>query len=153
MNKSIVIIVNKVLYKLGKLLKKGSSKPGQIALKLCPDILAKVKMPENVIIVTGSNGKTSTTELIYSILSNNGLSVGCNLEGSNQTEGVTTMILNNCNLKGEVTKDALVIESDERYLRHTLKFFKPKYLVVTNLYRDQMIRNGHPELIYNIIKS
>ena len=63
------------------------------------------------------------------------------------------MILNNCNLKGEVTKDALVIESDERYLRHTLKFFKPNYLVITNLYRDQMTRNGHPELIYNIIKE
>ena len=153
MNKSIVIIVNKILYKIGKLLKKGSSKPGQIALKLCPNILAKVKMPENVIVVTGSNGKTSTTELIYNILANNGLSVGCNLEGSNQTEGVTTMILNNCNLKGVVAKDALVIESDERYLRHTLKFFKPKFLVVTNLYRDQMTRNGHPELIYNIIKE
>ena len=153
MNKSIVIILNKFLYKFGKLLKKGSSMPGQIALKLCPNILSKIKMPENVIVVTGSNGKTSTTELIYSILSNNGLSVGCNLEGSNQTEGVTTMILNNCNLKGVVTKDALVIESDERYLRRTLKFFKPKYLVVTNLYRDQMTRNGHPELIYNIIKE
>ena len=153
MNKSIVIIVNKLLYKIGKLLKKGSSKPGQIALKLCPNILSKIKMPENVIVVTGSNGKTSTTELIYNILSNNGMSVGCNLEGSNQTEGVTTMILNSCNLKGVVKKDALVIESDERYLRHTLKFFKPKYLVVTNLYRDQMTRNGHPELIYNIIKE
>ena len=37
------------------------------------------------------------------------------------TEGVTTMILNNCNLSGEVKKDVLLIESDERYLRHTLK--------------------------------
>lgn len=63
------------------------------------------------------------------------------------------MILNNCNLKGEVKKDVLVIESDERYLRHTLKFFKPNYLVITNLYRDQMTRNGHPELIYKIIKE
>ena len=153
MNKSIVIMINKILYKLGKLMKKGSSKPGQVALKLCPDILSKISMPKNVIVVTGSNGKTSTTELIYNVLSNNGLSVGCNLEGSNQTEGVTTMILNNCNLKGVVTKDALVIESDERYLRHTLKFFKPNYLVVTNLYRDQMTRNGHPEHIYEIIKE
>jgi len=153
MNKSLVILINKFVYKIGKILKKGSSMPGQISLKLCPNILAKIKLPENIIVVTGSNGKTSTTELIYNVLSNNGYSVGCNLEGSNQTEGVTTMILNNCNLKGEVTKDVLVIESDERYLRHTLKFFKPKYLVVTNLYRDQMTRNGNPELIFNIIKE
>ncbi len=63
------------------------------------------------------------------------------------------MILNNSNLRGVVTKDALVIESDERYLRHTLKFFKPNFLVVTNLYRDQMTRNGHPEHIFEIIKE
>ena len=153
MNKSIVILLNKFLYTIGKIVKKGSSLPGQISLKLCPNILSKIKYPKDVIVVTGSNGKTSTTELIYNILSNAGLSVGCNLEGSNQTEGVTTMILNNCNLKGEVKKDALVIESDERYLRHTIKYFKPKYLVVTNLYRDQMTRNGHPEHIYEIIKD
>ena len=153
MKKAFIIILNKIIYKLGKILKKGSSKPGQIALKLDKDILSKVTLPENVIVVTGSNGKTSTTELIYNILNDNGYSVGCNIEGSNQTEGVTTMILNNCNLKGEVDKDVLVIESDERYLRHTLKFFKPKYLIVTNLYRDQMTRNGHPELIYDIIKE
>ena len=153
MNKSVVILLNKILYKVGKLVKKGSSMPGQISLKLCPNILSKIKYPKNVIVVTGSNGKTSTTELIYNILVNAGMSVGCNKEGSNQTEGVTTMILNNCNFKGVVTKDALVIESDERYLRHTLKFFKPTYLVVTNLYRDQMTRNGHPEHIYEIIKE
>ena len=52
MNKSVVIIVNKLLYKLGKLLKKGSSKPGQIALKLCPNILSQIKYPKNVIVVT-----------------------------------------------------------------------------------------------------
>lgn len=153
MHKAFIITLNKILYKVGKLLKKGSSKPGQIALKLDRDILSKVSLPEDVIVVTGSNGKTSTTELIYQVLKDNGYSVGCNLEGSNQTEGVTTMILNHCNLKGEVDKDVLVIESDERYLRHTLKFFKPKYLVVTNLYRDQMTRNGHPELIYDIIEE
>lgn len=153
MHKALIIMLNKILYKIGKILKKGSSKPGQIALKLDKNILGKIKLPEDVIVITGSNGKTSTTELIYQVLKDNGYSVGCNLEGSNQTEGVTTMILNHCNFKGEVDKDVLVIESDERYLRHTLKYFKPKYLVVTNLYRDQMTRNGHPELIYNIIQE
>jgi len=153
MKKALIIILNKIMYKIGKFLKKGSSKPGQIALKMDKNILSKITLPEDIIVVTGSNGKTSTTELIYNVLKDNGYSVGCNLEGSNQTEGVTTMILNNCNLKGEVEKDVLVIESDERYLRHTLKFFKPKYLVITNLYRDQMTRNGHPELIYDIINE
>jgi UDP-N-acetylmuramyl tripeptide synthase len=151
--KTIIILITKILYKIGKLINKGSSMPGKIALKLCPKILTKVKLPKEIIMVTGSNGKTSTTELIYNILTQNGYNVGCNLEGSNQTEGVATMILNNCSLGGVVRKDALVIESDERYLRHTLKHFKPTYLVITNLYRDQMTRNGNPEHIYNIIKE
>lgn len=151
--KSIVILISKLLYKIGKLIGKGSSMPGKIALKLDKNILKKIALPDDIIMVTGSNGKTSTVEMICDTLESNGYKVGCNREGSNQTEGVTTMILNESNLKGEVKKDVLVIESDERYLRHTLKYFKPKYLVVTNLYRDQMTRNGHPELIYDIIKE
>ena len=151
--KSLIILLSKFIYWIGKMVGKGSSLPGQIALKLDRDILKKIKLPDNIIVVTGSNGKTSTVEMIYKIFENAGFTVGCNLEGSNQTEGVATMILNNSNLKGEVKKDVFVIESDERYLRRTLKFLKPKYLVVTNLYRDQMTRNGHPELIYDIIKE
>ena len=151
--KSIVILISKLLYIIGKMIGKGSSMPGKIALKLDKNILKKISLPSDIIVVTGSNGKTSTVEMICSTLEANGYNVGCNKEGSNQTEGVTTMILNASNLKGEVKKDVLVIESDERYLRHTLKHFRPKYLVVTNLYRDQMTRNGHPELIYNIIKE
>lgn len=151
--KALIILLSKFIYWIGKLVGKGSSLPGQIALKLDKDILKKIKLPDNIIVVTGSNGKTSTVEMIYKVLENAGFSVGCNLEGSNQTEGVATMILNNSNLKGEVKKDVLVIESDERYLRHTLKNFKAKYLVVTNLYRDQMTRNGHPEVIYDLIEE
>ena len=64
MKKSLIIILNKIAYKIGKLLKKGSSKPGQLALKLDKEILSKISLPEDIIVVTGSNGKTSTTELI-----------------------------------------------------------------------------------------
>jgi len=151
--KMLIILMNKIIYLIGKVMKKGSSLPGKISLRLDRNILSKIKLPKNIIMVTGSNGKTSTTEMIYKVLTENGYRVGCNIEGSNQIEGVTTMILNNCNLFGKVKKDVLVIESDERYLRHTCKYIKPTHLVVTNLYRDQMTRNGHPELIYNIIKE
>ena len=151
--KFFVILICKIAAFAGHLLKRGSSFPGQLALKLDKKIISKIKIPENTIMVTGSNGKTSTTELIANMLSAHGYNVAYNYEGSNQTEGVTTLLIKNCNLFGKIKKDALVIESDERYLRHTCKYLKPKYIVVTNIYRDQMTRNGHPEIIYDIIKD
>ncbi len=151
--KSIIILINKLVYFIGKLVSKGSSMPGKISLKLDKNILTKISLPENIVMVTGSNGKTSTTEIINSILTKNGYKVGCNMEGSNQIEGVTTVILNSCNLFGKVKKDVLVLEVDEQYLKYVTKYIIPKYLIVTNIYRDQMTRNGHPEYIYSAIKQ
>ena len=151
--KIFIILLNKFIYFIGKLINKGSSMPGKISLKLDKNILKKVKLPKNIVMVTGSNGKTSTTEIINSILSKNGFKVGCNVKGSNQIEGVTTVVLNSCNLIGKVKKDILVLEVDEQYLKYVTKYITPNYLVVTNLYRDQMTRNGHPEYIYETIKQ
>lgn len=151
--KTLAIISNKLIRIIGKLVGKGSSLPGQVALKVDKDILSKIKLPKYIIAVTGSNGKTSTVEMIYQVLNNAGLSVAYNKEGSNQIEGVTTLILDNCDLSGNFKKDVLLIESDERYARHTFKYFHPTHYVITNLYRDQLTRNGHPEWIYNIIKD
>ena len=91
--KTIAILASKLLRFAGKLLGKGSSLPGSVALKLDPDILQKIKLPDRVIAVTGSNGKTSTVEMIAHVLRQNGWKVAYNREGSNQIEGVTTLIL------------------------------------------------------------
>ena len=64
----LAIIVCKLLRFVGKLVGKGSSLPGKYALKICPDILRRVELPRHIIAVTGSNGKTSTVEMIASIL-------------------------------------------------------------------------------------
>ncbi len=150
--KALIILLNKILYQIGKLFHKGSSMPGKVALKIDKNILKKISLPDNIIMVTGSNGKTSTTEMICSVLRENGKTVACNTEGANQLAGVTTMVLNNTKLSGEMKKDVLLIEVDERSLKIILQYIRPKYLVVTNLYRDQLTRNGHPEFIYDEIK-
>ncbi len=148
----LAVIICKVLRFVGGLVGKGSSLPGQFALKVCPDVLGRVKLPEHIIAVTGSNGKTSTVEMIAAILGADGKAVVYNKEGSNQIEGVTTLILSNCSLGGKMRGDVLLLESDERYARHTFRWFHPTHFVITNLYRDQLTRNGHPEWVYDAIK-
>ena len=151
MRKLFAIIVCKLGRAVGKLIGKGSSMPGKFALKICPDILRRVELPKHIIAVTGSNGKTSTVEMIAAVLRADGKTVVYNEEGSNQIEGVATLVLTHATLGGKVKADVLLIESDERYAARTFQFFHPTEFVVTNLYRDQLTRNGHPESVYDAI--
>lgn len=151
MKKAFVIILCKILTRIGKLIGKGSSLPGKIALKICPDILSRIKFCDHIIAVTGSNGKTSTVELIAHVLSDCGYRVNYNKEGSNQIEGVTTLVLNDCTISGKVRSEVLIIESDERFARYTFSHFSPTLYVATNLYRDQLSRNGHSEMVFDCI--
>ena len=147
----LAILVCKLGRAVGKLVGKGSSMPGKFALKICPDILARVQLPSHIIAVTGSNGKTSTVEMIAAILRAGGKTVVYNEEGSNQIEGVTTLVLTHASLTGRVRADVLLIESDERYAAQSFRYFHPTEFVITNLYRDQLTRNGHPEWVYDAI--
>ena len=147
----LAILVCRALTLIGRLVGKGTSLPGKYALKVCPDILSRIRKPEMIVAVTGSNGKTSTVEMIASVLKASGKTVAYNSEGSNQIEGVTTMILNSCTLGGKMKQDVLLIESDERYTKYTFRWFHPTHYVITNLYRDQLTRNGHPEWVYDAI--
>ena len=152
MRKFLAIVVCKLGRFVGKLVGKGSSMPGKFALKICPDILKRVQLPPHIIAVTGSNGKTSTVEMIAAILTAAGKRVVYNREGSNQIEGVTTLILGSATLRGRVSADVLLLESDERYAARTFRYFRPTLFVVTNLCRDQLTRNGHPEWVFDALR-
>ncbi|MBR3227299.1 MAG: DUF1727 domain-containing protein [Erysipelotrichaceae bacterium] len=151
MRKVLAIIICKLVRIVGRLVGRGSSLPGQVALKIDPNILGKLSLPEYVVAVTGSNGKTSTVEMIKEVLEAGGFRVAYNAEGSNQIEGVTTFLLDNADLGGRVNCDVVLMEADERYARHIFRHFTPTHYVITNLYRDQLTRNGHPEWVYRII--
>ena len=145
------LVVCKAVRGLAKLFGRGSSLPGKYALKICPDILGCLELPELSIAVTGSNGKTSTVEMIAHVLQSQGMKVAYNKEGSNQIEGVVTFLIGDATMSGKVKSDVILLETDERYSRKIFQYFHPKYFVINNLYRDQMTRNGHPEWIKSII--
>ena len=153
MRKFFSILVCRLAYFAGHLVGRGSSLPGQIALKMYPDILSKVKLPDKIIAVTGSNGKTSTVEMITHILQKQGKRVISNKEGSNLDWGIAAVILSNCTLGGRFKAEVLVLETDERYAKLAFRHFSPTHYVVTNLYRDQLTRNGHPEWVYDAIRD
>ena len=149
----LAVVICKIAYFTGKLIGKGSSLPGKFTLKLFPGVLEQLKLPDTIVAVTGSNGKTTTTELIVRALEANGKHVAWNREGSNQTEGVATLLLRTASLGGRVKRDAVVIECDERYAKKIFEKVRPSILVITNLCRDQLTRNGHPEFILDCLHA
>lgn len=153
MRLAIAIFICKFCRKVLKHFGRGSSMPGKIALMFYKNALAKVKTPELVIAVTGTNGKTSTVEMINQVLTAAGKNVAYNSESSNELDGVATLVLSNCSYKGEFLSDVLLMEVDERYAKYVTKYIKPTYYLITNIFRDQMTRNGNPEFVLSEIKK
>ncbi len=150
----IALWAAKLVFVLLRLLKRNATMyPGYIALKICPDYLVRTKKSPNVLCVTGTNGKTTTTNMVADILSQSGMKVVSNRYGSNINTGVATALTHSVNVFGKPKIDALVLEVDERFSRLILPFIKPDYLVVTNLFRDSIKRNAHPEYIFSILDT
>ncbi len=147
----LAVLVCRFIHFMGGLFGRGSSLPGLVALKIYPSVLAHVKFPPAVVAVTGSNGKTSTVEMTAHVLKSVGKKVIYNREGSNQIAGAASLILSSCTLTGKVKGDVVLLETDERYAKHIFKYFSPTHYVITNLLRDQLTRNGHPEWVYDSI--
>lgn len=158
MSKFLSISVNKIVTGLLKITKPilhkdGSVLPGAIACKFDKNILDKLEYPKYIIGVTGSSGKGSTTKLIANALIKNGVKVVWNESGSNLYNAATTLLLNNSSLKGKVKADVLLLELDESYIKTIFNKVKLTHLVVTNITRDQPVRNGHVDLILDKISE
>ena len=148
----IAICVCRVLYFIGRIIGKGTSKPGDIARIVCPKVLNRLKFEGKVICITGTNGKTTTSNLVTHMLRENGYTVINNSFGSNMLGGITTSLLTNCTFGGKVKADFSVLEIDERWLRFFVKEVTPDYVLLTNLLRDQIVRNCCPEIVLEKIK-
>lgn len=127
--------------------------PGKIALKFCKNFLGYLTPPKTVIAVTGTNGKTTVSNLVTSILKENGYKVTNNGLGSNVQAGVTTTMLQYSTIFGKPKNDIAVLEVDERSSLLIYPYLKPNYLVCNNIMRDSLKRNAHTEFISYIINS
>ncbi len=135
--------------------KKSSSTPGAIALKICPDLIKILKknIKHQVIVTCGTNGKTTTNNLLYSALTKCGYRVVCNKLGANMLTGIATSFALECDIFGRLKADYACLEVDEAYTAKVFEHIQPDAVVVTNLFRDQLDRYGEIESIMDIMKS
>lgn len=130
---------------------KGTDFPGYIAFRICPDFLRYIKKPDMLIGITGTNGKTTVTNLIADMLNNLGIQVVINRDGSNTHTGISTALIKASNLLGKCKYKMAILEMDERSMRIIGDQIQIDKLVICNLSRDSIMRTGHPEFVRNIL--
>ncbi len=126
-----------------RLLKRGGTAlPGKVALRIDPGILQHVSKGMEIFVVTGTNGKTTTSRMLEHALRMNGEEVLANKSGANLLSGVTAELTANADWRGRAKCRTAVIECDEGALKQVVPRISPKGIIVTNLFRDQLDRYG-----------
>lgn len=151
----LALIIARCAYMGIRLLNKssGTSFVGMLTLKVCPDFLAHCSkyIKKKTITITGTNGKSTTSGLIAHILDTANQKVIHNLKGANMLTGIANVFA--LSIRPFKRYDYAVLESDEAYLTKLYDFMKSDYLVVTNLFRDQLDRYGELNTTAEFIKN
>ena len=144
MPKPYVTILGKAVRHVARLRGGGSALPGLFVEKIDPDFIRRTlaPLPHGVVIISGTNGKTTTTKMVVELLESQGLNVFTNRTGSNFTRGVAAALLGEINFKGELEADIAVLELDEAHAVHFVRVVPPKYTLLLNVMRDQLDRFG-----------
>ena len=150
----LAMLAGKLSLFLLKLLNRTASyTPGFIALKIFPDFLGALQMPKTVICVTGTNGKTTTSNLLADVLRECGYTVTNNSAGSNVQAGVATALLENSDIRGRHKNEIAVLEVDERSSIKVYSYISPDFLICNNIMRDSLKRNAHTDFIVHVINK
>ena len=147
----LAVGVAKVVTKIVRSLSLGAASvlPGEISRRLHPRLLPLLfeQISNGVILVVGTNGKTTTSLLLKQILSDRGFKVVHNSSGANLINGLITALLSSTNVTGKLSADYAILEVDENILPLLLKDCQPKYILALNLFRDQLDRYGEVDTI------
>ncbi len=120
----------------------GTDFPGRVALKLCPNLLGHLARGVTAVIVTGTNGKTTTSRMIEQAMADSGISFFANKSGANLLSGVTAEFAMHATLTGQCRYPYALIEADEAAFKAISRFVEARAVVVTNVFRDQLDRYG-----------
>lgn len=154
--KKASILLGKTVQKLSRLRgNNGSALPGLVIEKLDPDFAKNIlkSLPYGVVVVSGTNGKTTTTKIVTELLKGEGLRVFTNETGSNFFRGVISSILKSIKLTGKFDYDIAVLELDEA---HAVKFSEAvpiNYALLLNAQRDQLDRFGEVDHVVDLLQK
>ncbi len=149
-------MLGKSVKRLAQLRGGGSALPGLFVEKIDPKFIARTLagLPLGVVLISGTNGKTTTTKMVVELLEGQGLTVFTNRTGSNFTRGVAAALLGEVSSQGTLSADVAVLELDEAHAVHFVKAVKPRYALLLNVMRDQLDRFGEidktAELLHTI---
>ena len=147
-------LVARIVFLILKITKRaGTTLPGKIALKIKPDILKQVSKGVKIVLVTGTNGKTTTCRILEQMLIDSKKTYFSNKAGANLITGITTSFILNSNIFGKCKKEFAVIECDENAFKNVSLNIKPEVVLVTNVFRDQLDRFGEVSQTLNAIKT
>ena len=138
-----------------KMGRQGVTWAGKIALKIYPPILREMaaEVRKGIFAVCGTNGKTTTNNMLCAALETEGQKVICNHTGSNMLNGVAAAFVLGARLSGHIDADYACIEADEASTKYIFPEIKPDYMLMTNLFRDQLDRYGEIDITMNILES
>lgn len=144
MAKPYSVLMGKAVRYLAQLRGGGSALPGLFVEKIDKRFVADAlaSLPMGVVIVSGTNGKTTTTKMVVELLEGQGLHVFTNRTGSNFSRGVAAALLGEVNHRGKLDADIAVLELDEAHAVHFVTTVPPKYSLLLNVMRDQLDRFG-----------
>lgn len=137
-------LIGKGVKQLMRLRGGGSALPGLVVERLDPNFLrrALADLPHGVVVISGTNGKTTTTKMVTQLLRAHGLDVFTNPSGSNFTRGIAASLIDKVDEHGKLAADVAVLELDEAHAVHFVQLVKPRYTLILNVLRDQLDRFG-----------
>ncbi len=133
----------------------GQAMPGLVVETLVPGYLGVMlsQLPDGVVIITGTNGKTTTTKMVVELLRTNGKRVLTNPTGSNLTRGIISSVSQQAGHTGKLPFDIAVFELDEAYARQFTDVVKPRFVLGLNASRDQLDRFGEVDKVAELISD